>query len=216
MAKIFFTFFLFDMRITKILPILPFIAITSLAMPKSLNLSAECNVYDQFVKTEQNFPPSEGSNDEKFLAAAPSPYVDIQGKSMSAIIVVDTKTNVLYKYNEKGVPEMAYRIASGKKSTPTHKGVRIISHTEDYPYRSAYGSKRKRNPKDYGPHIIILRKIDTQTGETASIGEFIHGNRNAQAVKDGLYVSHGCMRMNNDVITQLYKQVKAGQLVIIK
>ena len=203
------------MNVTKILPIMSFVTLTAVA-PMKVSRCFATDKPDTFTRTIQPLPPATGSSEAAILAYAPNPEVTVNGKKQNAIIVVDIGKNVLYKYDEEGVPEMAYRIASGKRSTPTHKGIRVISHTEDYPYRYAYGTKRKRYPRDYGPHIIILRKIDVKTGETAPTGEFIHGNRNAQAVIEGRYASHGCMRMDNNVITELYKQVKPGQIVIVK
>ena len=47
-----------------------------------------------------------------------------------------------------------------------------------------------------------------------SNGEFIHGNNNPASI--GTYASHGCIRMDNDVIVQLSKEVKPGSYVLIQ
>lgn len=165
-------------------------------------------------KFEYTTPPPKGSSETTILANAPSPSVMINGEAKSAIIVVDLSKNVLYKYDQNGTPEIAYRIASGKKSTPTDPGVRIVTHIEKYPYRSAPAhTKRRRNPRAYGPNTICLNKINTKTGEQSSTGEFIHGNNDASSI--GKYASLGCMRMDNEVIKELSKQVKRGDIVII-
>ena len=155
-----------------------------------------------------------GTTDRSLLKSAPSPFLTVMNKKKTAKIVVDISRNLLYKYDSMGEAEAAYRIASGKKSTPTHKGVRVVSHVETYPYRSAVGTKRKRNPRDYGPKVVVLNRLNPTTGEEAPIGEFIHGNRNASTL--GMYVSHGCMRMDNEVIKQIAKEVEKGDIVIIK
>ena len=159
--------------------------------------------------------PPEGTSEKDVLAGAPNPNVKIQGQMKTAKFVVDLSKNVLYKYNIQGKPEMAYMIASGKSSTPTSKGVRVVTHTEAYPYRTAPAhTKRRRNPSAYGPKIILLNKLDPNTGEKSDIGEFIHGNNNFDSL--GRYVSHGCMRMDNEVIKQLAAEAKRGDIVIIK
>ena len=159
--------------------------------------------------------PPEGTSEKDVLAGAPNPNVKIQGQMKTAKFVVDLSKNVLYKYNIQGKPEMAYMIASGKPSTPTSKGVRVVTHTETYPYRTAPAhTKRRRNPSAYGPKIILLNKLDPNTGEKSDIGEFIHGNNNFDSL--GRYVSHGCMRMDNEVIKRLATEAKRGDIVIIK
>lgn len=166
---------------------------------------------DTFVK--DSVPPS-GTTNAIFLASAPSPNIKVSGENKKAKFVVDISKNVLYTYDQNGQPTCAYRIASGKASTPTHTGVRIVSHTETYPYRTApRHTKRRRTPRAFGPKVIILDNLDTKTGQRSRIGEFIHGNNDSTSI--GKYVSKGCMRMNNEVIKELAKNAKRGDIVII-
>ena len=183
----------------------PFIAQNSFAgMPQK----------DCFVSSDYTITP-EGTSKKAVLAGAPKPYIKIAGENKIAKFVVDLSKNVLYKYDSNGEALAAYLIASGKKSTPTDKGIRIVTHTESYPYRTAPRStKRRRNPGAYGPKIICLNKIDPKTGEQSQTGEFIHGTNQPGTI--GKYVSHGCMRMNNEVIKTLSKEVQRGDIVIIK
>ena len=161
----------------------------------------------------------QGTDDAEVLAQAPKPDITIAGVKKKAGIVVDITTNVLYRYDSNGNPKKAYQIASGVNGC-TERGVRIVTHKEKYPYRTApKASKRRRNPRDYGPFIICVNKIDTTTGEQSPTGEFIHGCRSYHATFETnpkRYVSHGCMRMDNNVITQLSAEVSAGEIVIIK
>ena len=183
------------------------------ALPTCNNRAfAQTEEIDDFIVVTA---PPEGTSEKDVLAGAPNPNVKIQGQMKTAKFVVDLSKNVLYKYNIQGKPEMAYMIASGKPSTPTSKGVRVVTHTETYPYRTAPAhTKRRRNPSAYGPKIILLNKLDPNTGEKSDIGEFIHGNNNFDSL--GRYVSHGCMRMDNEVIKQLAAEAKRGDIVIIK
>lgn len=168
---------------------------------------------DSVQKEEYIVPPSGTSNDS-ILKSAPNPEVSVAGVVHNAKIVVDLSTNVLYTYDRLGKALMAYRVASGAKKTPTHKGLSIVSHTEKYPYTTAYGTKRKRNPRAYGPHAIILQKLDPKTGEKTNTGEFIHGNNNQASL--GQYASLGRIRMDNEVIKIVSKEVERGDIILIK
>jgi len=146
---------------------------------------------------------------------APSPYIKINGEHKNAIFVVDISQNVLYEYDRAGNAVAQYPVATGKKSTPTHTGIRRVSHVETFPFKGAPPrSKRRRHPRAYGPKIIILDRLNPETGEISSIGEFIHGNNDISSI--GTYASNGCIRMDNEVIKYLSEQVKRGDIVIIK
>lgn len=177
------------------------------------------DTFERAIKTEQvdslAFPSAKGSDSAKFLVDAPSPKVTVSGEKKLATIVVDLAKNVLYHYNESGKPMFAYRIASGKSTSPTETGLRIVSHIETYPYDTApKTTKRRKYPYSYGPKIICLEKLDPITGEKSLTGEFIHGNNDPSSI--GKYASQGCMRMDNEIIVKLSKLIKRGNLVLIK
>lgn len=188
--------------------VLTFSPISTKAITKKSTLLTSI---DTFVKDSIS---AKGTNSVNILSKAPSADVYVQGVKKFAKYVVDLTENVLYRYDEKGIAQNAYLVGTGKKSTPTHSGIRIVSHVERYPYRGApRRSKRRRTPRAFGPKAIILDRLDTKTGERSSIGEFIHGNNNASSI--GKYVSHGCVRMDNEVILQLASEVKRGDIVKI-
>ena len=163
----------------------------------------------------KNFVFPKGNSHQTILKQAPDPKIKIIDKYVNAKIIVDLSQNILYKYDSIGNPEIAYLVASGKQSTPTSKGIRIITHVETYPYKYAgKNTKRYKNPNDYGPKIICLNIINEKTGAQSSIGEFIHGTNNPKSI--GYYASKGCIRMDNEAIKILSKQVKRGDIVIIK
>lgn len=178
--------------------------------PQNINTQPVQDVY----VNRGDLVPAKGTSDPAILDKAPSPMVFVVGEPRNAKIVVELSTNVLYKYDDNGQPEIAYRIASGKKSTPTDTGLSIVSHVETYPYKTASPkTKRYNNPRDYGPKAIILEKLDPKTGKKTPTGEFIHGNNNKNSI--GKYASKGCMRMDNYVIKILSNQVERGDLVLI-
>jgi lipoprotein-anchoring transpeptidase ErfK/SrfK len=126
-------------------------------------------------------------------------------------------TNVLYFYDKEGKPQNVYLVASGKKTpkTQTKTGVRSVSHVETYPYKEANPkTKRRKNPRAYGPKILILDYLNPKTGEiTHGNGEFIHGNNNAKSL--GQYASLGCIRMDNEVIKEISTLVDRHDIVVI-
>ena len=157
----------------------------------------------------------QGTNNDTILFLAPKPSVEIANKLKNAKIVVDTKTNTLFEYDKDGNAIQAYLVASGKKTSPSKTGSFIVTHIETYPYRTApIKTKRRKNPKAYGPKIICLNKIDKKTGTQSPTGQFIHGNNNPNSI--GKYASLGCIRMDNTVIKELSKKVRRGDIVLIK
>ena len=167
-------------------------------------------------QTPQNGLKRIDKHDRTILANAPSSQIEVAGKKQNASIVVDLSENRLYRYDKDGKAFEVYQVASGKKTSPTNTGIRRVSHIETYPYTEApAGTKRRKSPKAYGPKILILTTIDPKTGkDLGSNGEFIHGNNNPASI--GTYASHGCVRMDNDVIVQLSKEVKPGSYVLIQ
>ena len=167
---------------------------------------------DTFERTISVHP--KGTSSSFILLNAPSPNVIIAGEEMKATLVVDVSTNVLYKYDEHGSATAAYLVATGKKSTPTSTGVRVVKNIETYPYRTASkNTKRYKNPIDYGPKALILEIVDPKTGKQTPTGEFIHGNNNPASL--GKYASKGCIRMDNEVIKEIASFVKKGDIILI-
>lgn len=156
-----------------------------------------------------------GSTNPDHLKNAPSPKITIAGEEKNAAIVVDTEHNLLYTYDDEGKAQVVYSVATGKKYTPTKKGIKMITNVETYPYKTAYGTKRKKNPNDYGPNVIIIENIDPETGKIVGRnGQFIHGNNNEKSL--GTHASLGCVRMDNEVIKKLSQEVKRNTYVLMK
>lgn len=164
---------------------------------------------------EKDKIPPEGSSRPEHLKNAPDAEITVAGEKKFAVIVVDTENNLLYKYDKDGKAEEVYSVATGKKYTPTRKGIKMITNVESYPYSTAYGTKRKRNPNDYGPNVIIIENVNPETGKIyGRNGQFIHGNNNPASL--GTYASLGCVRMDNEVIKKLAKEVERNTYILIK
>lgn len=144
-----------------------------------------------------------------------SPGVIVGDDLVYPAVVVDLSEGRLYHYDYDGYLRDVYPIASGKSTTPTIPGLRIISDIEAYPYKNApKTTKRYKNPNDYGTHLLNLSIVDQKTGEiTGSNGQFIHGTFKPSSI--GNKVSKGCVRVNNDAIDTLAKSLSKGQYVLI-
>lgn len=165
---------------------------------------------DEFIKSEE-FQPIEIA-DSMFM----SPELTVGDKTVYPAIVVNLSEGRLYHYDYDTYLYDVYPIASGKTSTPTKSGLRIINNIENYPYNEAPKStKRYKNPNDYGTHILNLSIVDPKTGEiTGNDGQYIHGTFKPDSI--GKKVSKGCIRVQNEVIDFLAETLKAGQYVLIK
>lgn len=202
------------MKILPYMGILSTVGVLTIATPSKAQTTTPKTIKQDTFEKSINVPPS-GTKSDSVLLFAPNPEVYIKGELKTATIVVDLSRNVLYHYDEDGNAQCAYLVASGKKNTPTDKGVRVVSHVEKYPYKTApITTKRRKNPRDYGPRAIILDKLDPETGKRSYFGEFIHGNKNPASI--GKYASLGCIRMDNEVIKDLSSKVKRGDIVVIK
>lgn len=168
-----------------------------------------------FANDVDTLPSVHGTSDPLFLSKAPTPKLIVNGEKKNAAIVVDLSKNILYHYDNNGKAQTAYLVASGKPTTPSKEIVSIVSHIETFPYKYApRHTKRRRNPRSFGPKAIILDKLNTLTNERIQSGQFIHGNNDSLSL--GKYVSGGCIRMDNEVIKNLTKKIKRGDLVIFK
>lgn len=145
-----------------------------------------------------------------------NPNINVAGELKKATLVVDTDKNKLYHFDQEGNIIKEYNVATGKTSTPTDKGLRMVTWIENYPYSSAPAmSKRRKAPRDYGPKIIVIGVVDKKTGEVTHFnGEFIHGTNRPQSI--GTHASKGCVRMNNEDVKELAAQMEKGMYVKIK
>jgi lipoprotein-anchoring transpeptidase ErfK/SrfK len=122
-------------------------------------------------------------------------------------IIVDKSEYRLY-WIKNGVLVKTYRIAHGKSRTPTPSAIWIV------------GAKEKRTPGGvYGPRRLrIYRRvgIDRRTGRYRyQIRQFgIHGTNQPWVI--GTQASHGCIRLVNKDILELWPQVPVGTPVLTR
>lgn len=145
-----------------------------------------------------------------------SPEVQMGKDIIYPAVVVDLSEGRLYHYDLGGNLQEVFPIASGKKSTPTQPGLKIINGIEKYPYSTApKATKRYKNPNDYGTHLLNLSDVDPKTGEIiGSNGQFVHGTFKRDSI--GTKASKGCVRVYNEVIDYLATELEKGQYILIR
>lgn len=131
-------------------------------------------------------------------------------------VVIDLSEGILYHYDLEGYLYNTFPVATGKSSTPTKPGLRIVTGIENYPYKNApRATKRRQNPNDYGPHVVCLANVDTKTGKiTGSDGQFIHGTNQPNSI--GKKASKGCIRLSNENVSELVQRLYKDQYVLIR
>ena len=134
-------------------------------------------------------------------------YANSKGVSKDYYIIINCNTNKL-GYFKDGKLVKEFRVATGKKSTPTPKGkFRIVNKIKNRPYYS--GGIPGGSPKN----PLGDRWLGLQVGYTYGTTYGIHGNNNESSI--GKYVSGGCIRMYNSDVRWLFDQVPTGTTVII-
>lgn len=191
--------------------------VKTLAVTAPLLLATPLMKAQQFETTQDVFVKTSDIKDSEIADSLfLSPEVIVAGEPVYPAVVVDLSENRLYHYDYDGCLKDVHSIASGKRSTPTKPGLRVITNIEEYPYKSAgKATKRRKNPNDYGPFVICLANVDMKTGKIiGSDGQFLHGTNNPSSI--GKNVSKGCVRVNNEVIEELAKYLDINQYVLIK
>lgn len=139
------------------------------------------------------------------LTLVPNIYVEA---ASNHLLIINTKTNKMgYYVNNKLVKE--FKVATGKKSTPTPTGKsKIVNKIKNRPYYSGgIPGGDPRNP--LGDRWLGLH-IKGTYGTTYGI----HGNNNESSI--GKHISGGCIRMHNKDVRWLFDQIPNKSDVILK
>jgi lipoprotein-anchoring transpeptidase ErfK/SrfK len=118
------------------------------------------------------------------------------------LIVINKKTNELAFYDH-GKLQMKERVATGKTNDLTPEGLFTVTVKAKYPYY------RKKNIPGGDPRNPLgTRWIGFNANNTDGRIYGVHGTNNPASI--GLYISNGCIRMNNQAIERLYEKVPIG------
>jgi hypothetical protein len=129
---------------------------------------------------------------------------DVELRPVTDLVVVDLTARTL-TWTRAGVEVIRTAIAVGAPDTPTPTGRFYVTDLLDTPDGGAYG-----------PYAVGLSAHSDQLtefgGGDGQIG--VHGTSDSSSI--GAAVSHGCVRVPNDVITRLATSVPLGTPVTIR
>jgi lipoprotein-anchoring transpeptidase ErfK/SrfK len=129
-----------------------------------------------------------------------------------ARVIVDKSEHRLFLYDQTGKLEHIYPVATGKDGTETDSGLKVVNGKLDDP--SEVGRRLWKSPKAFGTKLMDLSFYDPRTGKTTASGEELHGTYDDNSI--GTNASHGCVRMYNKDVEQIYTNMKKGDFVVIK
>mgnify|MGYP001438226920 CR=1 FL=1 len=127
--------------------------------------------------------------DEKELAGSVGPVIEPQGEIS---LVIDTQKRILVVHND-GLPYKQYRVAVGKSETPTPVGEWKVVW-KDCSWGTGFGSRWMGLNVPWGTYGI-------------------HGTNKPWSI--GRHASHGCIRMHNKSVEELFEWVPIGTPVKI-
>jgi lipoprotein-anchoring transpeptidase ErfK/SrfK len=123
--------------------------------------------------------------------------------SWPTCIIIDKSDFRLY-WIRKDVLVRSYAIAHGKRRSPTPAAIWIVGRKERTPPRSVYGPRKLRlfrrvYSRRHGHYVYTYTRYG------------IHGTNQPWVI--GTLASHGCIRLTNKSILDLWPRVPAGTIV---
>ena len=136
-----------------------------------------------------------------------------QNTTVGQAIYVDTSACVLHFY-ENGVETHTYDCTPGKSGYTTPHGDWTLSYKDAAPtWYNPHSSWSANMPETIAPgasNPLGLRALALSCGG----GIFIHGTTNKSQL--GTRASHGCIRLSNDNIVELYNIVETGIPIYVR
>ncbi|MBQ3409450.1 MAG: L,D-transpeptidase family protein [Clostridia bacterium] len=148
-------------------------------------------------QVEESYNEDDDDNDEDESESG--------SETISHLIIINSRNNTL-RYYRSGSLVGSYSCATGTSGTPTPQGkfeiFEKLQNRPYYKYNIAGYDKDPSNP--LGPRWMQFK----------SGGYAIHGTNNDSSI--GTHASHGCVRMHNSEVIELYSMVPYGTTVIVK
>lgn len=113
---------------------------------------------------------------------------------------LDTKTLTVYDNN---IVYKSYPVAIGKKKTPTPSGQFVILKKTVNPAWGGNGNPKAAKKGGDPSNPLGPRWLGTSAGLHPGDSIGIHGNVDPKSI--GTRASHGCMRMRNNDVIEIYK-----------
>jgi lipoprotein-anchoring transpeptidase ErfK/SrfK len=167
------------------------------------------------LKALDEVAPAEGKKAWEDPAISPKAFPPApQVKGKPARIAVDTSEHRLFLYDKQGKIERIYPIATGAPGTETDPMIKIVSGFLKDPSSIARQLWPESGGKAFGTRLVDLSKYDPETGKITRNGEEIHGTFTRRSI--GTDASHGCMRLYNEDIEDLYARLRQGDVVVVQ
>ncbi|MGB3695359.1 MAG: L,D-transpeptidase [Spirulinaceae cyanobacterium] len=165
--------------------------------PAQIEMNAELEALLETIKLKPKLPP---------LKEASLYFPEV---SQTRRLVLKLRERKVYLYRGKEI-EVSYPVAIGKNSTPTPKGeYKIIQMIIDPAWENPWTGE-VFSPGENSP--LGLRWIGFWTDGKDYIG--FHGTPNRDSI--GQAASNGCVRMRNEDVVALFKEVEMGTPVIVE
>lgn len=141
----------------------------------------------------------------------PAP-ADVSGKKVR--VLIDLSEHRLAVYDGSGKLQRAFPVASGAKDTPTNPGIKVVCEKMDDPTALAEKLWPDSKGTAFGKRLIDLNWYDPKSGAQSVSDEEMHGTYELNSI--GSFASHGCVRLTNESIEWLYKNLQLGDVVLIR
>lgn len=129
-------------------------------------------------------------------------------------VVVGVAQHRLFMFDQNGKLEKIFPVATGKQGTDTDPGIKVVDGKVADPSSIARRLWPESGGKAFGTRLVGLSWLDPKTGRTSHSGEEIHGTFARDSI--GTYASHGCMRLFNENIEEVYQKLKTGDVVVVR
>lgn len=136
----------------------------------------------------------------------------VRGKTSR--VVVGLAQHRLFMFDANGKLEKILPVASGKRGTDTDPGIKVVDGKLADPTGLARRLWPESGGRAFGKRLLGLSWLDPETGRTSSSGEELHGTYDRNSI--GTDASHGCMRMYNEDIEEVYQQLRVGDVVVVR
>lgn len=156
------------------------------------------------------------SSDDKKLI----PSNTVGDTKKRARVVVDLSEHRLFLYDKDNNIKKVYSVATGKggwadgRGGKTHSGIKVVDSKNSDPSKVASQLWPETKGKAFGTKLLGLSFINPETGKRTNSGEELHGTFARNSI--GTDASHGCMRMQNEDIEEVFKELRVGDLVKIQ
>ena len=141
----------------------------------------------------------------------PTP-ADVSGKKVR--VLIDLSEHRLSVYDSSGKLQRAFPVASGASATPTDAGIKVVCEKLDDPTALAEKLWPESKGTAFGKRLIDLNWYDPKSGAWSVSDEELHGTYELNSI--GSHASHGCVRLTNESIEWLYKNLQLGDVVLIR